>query len=236
VGDRDRAVAEHLQRSLLPGALPFVPGAQTAAMYEAGAANLDVGGDWYDIVAAGPDRYLIGIGDVVGRGLHAAVTMGQLRHAFAALVSRIGSLGEIVENLDHFAQNVEGARVSTLVAASYEPSTGNLELISAGHMPPMLHRSDGSVTQLPNGGPPLGLGGDLARSTISTALNVGDSLWLYTDGLVERRGESVDVGLGRLKEAIQNTRADESGAALRDVYQALGRPVEDDVAVLVLMR
>ena len=234
--DRDRAVAEHLQRSLLPGALPFVPGAQTAAMYEAGAANLEVGGDWYDIVAAGPDRYLIGIGDVVGRGLHAAVTMGQMRHAFAALVSRTGSLGEIVKNLDHFAQNVEGARLSTLVAASYEPSTGDLELISAGHMPPMIHRSDGSVTQLPDGGPPLGLGGDLTRSTINITLAAGDSLWLYTDGLVERKGESVDVGLGRLREAIQKTRVDTSVVALRDVYQALGRPIDDDVAVLILMR
>ena len=234
--DRDRSVADRLQRSLLPGVLPFVPGAQTAAMYEAGAANLEVGGDWYDIVAAGPDRYVIGIGDVVGRGLHAAVTMGELRHAFAALVSRTDSLGAIVENLDHFAQNVEGARLSTMVAASYEPSTGNLELISAGHMPPMLHRSNGEVMQLPNGGPPLGLGENIERSTIKTNLADGDSLWLYTDGLVERRGESVDVGLTRLREAIERSHNGDSKAALRDVYQALGRPISDDVAVVVLMR
>lgn len=234
--DRDRAVADRLQRSLLPGLLPFVPGAQTAAMYEAGAANLDVGGDWYDIVAAGPDRYVIGIGDVVGRGLHAAVTMGELRHAFAALVSRTDSLGEIVENLDHFAQNVEGARLSTMVAASYEPSTGNLELISAGHMPPMVHRSDGEVMQLPNGGPPLGLGENIVRSTTKTTLADGESLWLYTDGLVERRGESVDVGLGRLRAAIERSRGTDSDAVLREVYDALDRPVSDDVAVVVLMR
>ena len=234
--DRDRSVAERLQRSLLPGVLPSVPGAQTAAMYEAGEANLEIGGDWYDIVAAGPDRFVLGIGDVVGRGLHAAVTMGELRHAFAALVSRTDSLSAIVENLDNFAQNVEGARLSTLVAASYKPSTGALELISAGHMPPMVHRSDGSVTQLPNGGPPLGLGEHLERSTTKTTLAAGDSLWLYTDGLVERRGESVDVGLDRLRDAIQSTRAGESSAALQEVYSALGRPVSDDVAVMVLMR
>lgn len=234
--DRDRSVADRLQRSLLPGILPFVPGAQTAAMYEAGAANLEVGGDWYDIVAAGPDRYVIGIGDVVGRGLHAAVTMGELRHAFAALVSRTDSLAAIVENLDHFAQNVEGARLSTMVAASYEPSTGNLELISAGHMPPMVHRADGAVTQLPNGGPPLGLGDYIARSTMKTTLADGDSLWLYTDGLVERRGESVDVGLNRLRTAIERSRGRDSGAALREVYDSLGRPASDDVAVVVLMR
>lgn len=234
--DRDRLVAQRLQRSLLPGVLPYMPGAQTAAMYEAGAANLEVGGDWYDIVAAGPDRYVIGIGDVVGRGLHAAVTMGELRHAFAALISRTDSLSAIVENLDHFAQNVEGARLSTLVAASYEPSTGNLELISAGHMPPMVHRSDGVVTQLPNGGPPLGLGEKIKRSTIKTSLAEGESLWLYTDGLVERRGESVDVGLDRLRTAIRKSLALDSDAALREVYEALGRPVSDDVAVVVLMR
>ena len=103
-------------------------------------------------------------------------------------------------------------------------------------MPPMVHRSDGSVTQLPNGGPPLGLGEHLERSTTKTTLAAGDSLWLYTDGLVERRGESVDVGLDRLRDAIQSTRAGESSAALQEVYSALGRPVSDDVAVMVLMR
>lgn len=236
VSDRDRAVAQRLQRSLLPGVLPFVPGAQTAAMYEAGAAHMEVGGDWYDIVAAGPDRYVIGIGDVVGRGLHAAVTMGELRHAFAALISRTDSLAAIVENLDHFAQNVEGARLSTLVAASYEPSTGNLELISAGHMPPMVRRADGIVTQLPSGGPPLGLGEDIQRSTIKTSLADGESLWLYTDGLVERRGESVDVGFSRLRTAIEQLVTIDGDAALREVYEALGRPAADDVAVVVLMR
>lgn len=234
--DRDRAVADRLQRSLLPGLLPFVPGAHTAAMYEAGAANLEVGGDWYDVVAAGPDRYVLGIGDVVGRGLHAAVTMGELRHAFAALVSRTDSLSAIVENLDHSAQNVEGARLSTMVAASYQPSTGDLELISAGHMPPMVLRASGEVIQLPNGGPPLGLGDDIARSTMNTTLAAGDSLWLYTDGLVERRGESVDVGLARLQRAIAHSRDSDTATALREVYEELDMPVSDDVAVVVLSK
>jgi len=236
VSDRERAVARRLQRSLLPGVLPLVPGAQTAAMYEAGADNLDVGGDWYDIVTAGQDRFVLGIGDVVGRGLNAAVTMGELRHAFAALVSSSDSLAAIIKNLDHFAQNVEGARLSTMVAASYEASTGNLELISAGHMPPMVRRSDGEVMQFPNGGPPLGLGEQPARSTVKTTLGEGESLWLYTDGLVERRGEPIDVGLARLRSAISNAGATDSSAALRNVYAELGRPVHDDVAVVVLSR
>jgi serine phosphatase RsbU (regulator of sigma subunit) len=162
--------------------------------------------------------------------------MGELRHAFAALVSRTDSLGAIVENLDRFAQNVEGARLSTMVAASYEPSTGNLELISAGHMPPMIHRADGEVEQMPTGGPPLGLGDSLVRSAMKTTLADGDSLWLYTDGLVERRGESVDVGLGRLRQAIANSSLVDISLGLRAVYEKLGRPDSDDVAVIVLMR
>ncbi len=234
--DRDHQVADRLQRSLLPRELAMIPGVQTATLYEAGAANLQVGGDWYDIVAAGPDRFVVGIGDVVGRGLQAAVTMGELRHAFIALVSRIGSLGEIVENLDHFAQDVEGARLSTMVAASYEPSSGKLELISAGHMPPMVRRANGSVIQLPDGGRPLGLGTHIERSTMQTSLGVGDSLWLYTDGLVERRGESIDVGLERLRKAIDRSTETDGTAALREVYESLGRPVFDDVAVIVLTR
>jgi serine phosphatase RsbU (regulator of sigma subunit) len=142
----------------------------------------------------------------------------------------------IVENLDHFAKNVEGARLSTMVAAAYEPSTGNLEVISAGHMPPMIHRADGQVEQMPSGGPPLGLRDSSARSTMKTTLAEGDSLWLYTDGLVERRGESVDVGLGRLREAIQHSSLVDISSGLRAVYEELGRPDGDDVAVIVLMR
>jgi Stage II sporulation protein E (SpoIIE) len=232
--DRDRNVADRLQRSLLPRQLAVIPGVQTACWYEAGAANLQVGGDWYDIVAAGPDRYIIGIGDVVGRGLHAAVTMGELRHAFIALVSRIGSLAEIVENLDQFALDVEGARLSTMVAASYEPSSGKLELISAGHMPPIVRRANGSVMQLPDGGPPLGLDTHIERATMHTSLGAGDSLWLYTDGLVERRGESIDVGLSRLHEAIGRSITHDYDEALRAVYDSLGRPIDDDVAAVVL--
>jgi serine phosphatase RsbU (regulator of sigma subunit) len=123
-----------------------------------------------------------------------------------------------------------------MVAASYEPSTGKLEVISAGHMPPMIHRASGEVEQMPNGGPPLGLGDSGARSTMKTTLADGDSLWLYTDGLVERRGESVDVGLSRLSDAIEHSSLNDISSGLRAVYEQLGRPDADDVAVIVLMR
>lgn len=234
--DRDRDVADRLQRSLLPREFVPIPGVRTETLYEAGAADLQVGGDWYDIVAAGPDRYVIGIGDVVGRGLRAAVTMGELRHAFTAFVSQNDSLDVIVQGLDQFSRNIDGAWLSTMIVASYEPSTSRLDLISAGHMPPMIHRRGNSVVQLPDGGPPLGLDNNLERSTMQTSLAIGDSLWLYTDGLIERRGESIDVGLARLQEAIRQTTDSGAGSALHQVYDALGRPTFDDVAIVVLSR
>ena len=234
--DRDRDVADRLQRSLLPRELVPIPGVRTETLYEAGTADLQVGGDWYDIVAAGPDRYVIGIGDVVGRGLRAAVTMGELRHAFTAFVSDNDSLDVIVQKLDQFSRNIDGAWLSTMIVASYEPSTSRLDLISAGHMPPMIHRRGRSVVQLPDGGPPIGLDNNLERSTMQTSLAIGDSLWLYTDGLIERRGESIDVGLARLQEAINLNSGSENGSALHQVYDALGRPTFDDVAIVVLSR
>ena len=187
--ERERRIANDLQRSLLPARLTKIPGADVAARYEAGAAGLQVGGDWYDVCALGDDRYVLVVGDIVGRGLHAAAAMGQLRHAFTALSSNTDDLGLLVEQLDVFASEVEDARLSTMVAAEYRSEDGRLRVVGAGHLPPMVSRRDGSVEVHAGSGPPLGFDIELPRAVSETHLFSGDRLILYTDGLVERRGE-----------------------------------------------
>ena len=147
--------------------------------------------------------------------------MGVVFHLFlqAAMAVRYGLDHEIALR----ALTINGARAIGIADAHPQRCPGRQGADVVGHAGQGI-------------GPPLGLGDQLARSTFKTTLGAGESLWLYTDGLVERRGESVDVGLGRLREAIKNSRSVESSTALRDVYAELGHPASDDVAVVVLRR
>lgn len=233
--ERDRRVAEQLQRSMLPLRLPEVPGASLGALYEAGTRGLEVGGDWYDVVITPENRYVLGLGDVVGHGLQAAAAMGQMRTAFAALAPTL-SLEDLVERLSRFAMDVHGAQYSTMVVADFDPTTGALRVVSAGHVPPVIRRVDTSVEQLPDGGPPLGIDVGAGRTVVEDVLRPGDTLIMYTDGLVERRDECIDVGLLRLAAALTSTGSTSGQLMPIALFNALGRPRADDVAVLALVR
>jgi serine phosphatase RsbU (regulator of sigma subunit) len=145
-------------------------------------------------------------------------------------------LEDLVERLSAFAVDVRGARFSTVVMADYDPCDGRLRVVSAGHVPPMIRRSDASVDQLPDGGPPLGIDVGGGRKVVERVLLPGDTLVMYSDGLVERRGESIDVGFGRLASALSSAGAGPGQALVEALFEALGRPGADDVAVLALGR
>ncbi len=232
--EREHLVASRLQRSLLPQRLPPVPGAEVAARYEAGAAGLDIGGDWYDVVVAG-DRHLLAVGDVVGRGLTAAAAMGQLRNACAAIALTVEDPALLIEHLDRFALDTPDARLSTMVAAEFDVATGALRIVSAGHLPPLIRSADGSVRRVEHPGPPLGLEPGIWREALLDQLDRGDCLVIYTDGLVERRGETIDRGIDRLA-GLLGALTPASAAELCDaVVEEMGSAGEDDVAVLVLI-
>jgi PAS domain S-box-containing protein len=233
--ERDRRVAEQLQRSMLPARLPRVPGVSLGALYEAGTRGLQIGGDWYDVAVAPDGRVLLGLGDVVGHGLQAASAMGQMRTAFAALAPII-ALEDLVERLSGFSVNVRGALLSTMAVAEFSPDLATVRIVSAGHVPPMVRRADGSVEQLPDGGLPLGIEGSAPRAVITVALAPGDTVALYSDGLVERRVESIDVGLARLRRVLKSASVTDGQAMVNFVFEALERPRADDVAMLVLRR
>jgi integral membrane sensor domain MASE1 len=138
---REHRNAEVLQRSLLPDSLPNIPGVALTARYLPGGAGLEVGGDWYDVFALPRGRLGLTIGDVVGRGLGAAATMGQLRTALRAYAIETDSPADVLQRLSRLADEFEAAQMATLIYAILDPDSETLTFSSAGHPPPLLNRS-----------------------------------------------------------------------------------------------
>ena len=231
--ERHRRIGATLQESLLPKRLPTLPGLAVAARYVPGSADAEIGGDWFDAVALPDGRLGVAIGDVAGRGLEAASTMGQLRHAMRAYALEHPRPCDVLHQLDHMAAEMEA--VATACYAVLDPRTGEGLLASAGHLPPLVIDNGNSRFLDSVLGTPLGLGAKPCREEHFT-VPVGGGLLLYTDGLVEERGEPIDAGLARLRAAAHH--GDEEPAALCDrVITALGRDAAgDDVAVLAARR
>jgi serine phosphatase RsbU (regulator of sigma subunit)/anti-sigma regulatory factor (Ser/Thr protein kinase) len=236
--EQQREVAETLQRSLLPRERPSIDGLSIATRYRAGAEHLDVGGDWYEVVAVSPDVVGLAIGDVVGRGVEAASTMGQLRSALRALAMQGIGPRAVLDGLEVFAQRTPGAALATVIYGELDTQTGEFRFCCAGHPPPLLE-TEGEVEVLQGGRSPLlGVGPVGPRAEATAHLAAGATLLLYTDGLVERRGEHFDRGIQRLARALGATatleierRAD--AVLLRMLYDTAQR---DDVAVLCVCR
>jgi serine phosphatase RsbU (regulator of sigma subunit) len=225
-------VAVTLQRAVLgPTQLPD----GFAVHYEPASGTLEVGGDWYDVVDLPGGQYGVVVGDVVGRGLPAAAVMGQLRSAIRALLLESRSPAQVLGALDRFAALVPGASCSTVFCAVVDPGAGTLRYSSAGHVPAIVVDRDGSSVFLTAAGSlPLAVVDDLVRPEHDVVLAPGSTLLLYTDGLVERRGEDLDAGMARAVTAVSEGRA-LAPVALADVLtdQLLSDAPDDDVAFLL---
>jgi anti-anti-sigma factor len=230
-------VATTLQRSLLPERLPDVPGLELAARYQTATAHTEAGGDWYEAVEMPGGTVFLAVGDVVGRGTVAASVMGQLRSAMRAYALAGHGPRVVLEHLSRFAAGIPGAEVSTAVCVVFDPASGRMTYACAGHPHPVVVDGDGDVRILRDGrGPALGVT-DRGYDEAETELPVGASLLLFTDGLVERRAEPLDVGLERLGAAAAAERAEPAGVlADRVVAQLTGAVSSDDVALLVARR
>ena len=232
----ERAAAEALQHSLLPAVLPKVRGLSFAARYIPGAAS-GVGGDWYDVFELPGDRIGIAMGDVVGHGLSAAVIMGRLRSALRAYALIIDDPHEVLALLHRKAMHFEGGAMATVCYAVIDADREHVTLALAGHPPPMLVQPDGTVTVTgPPPDPPIGFVHHESRRTDATVtLPQGAVLCFYTDGLVEQRDSTIDVGMARLADAVGP--ADPDAVCARVMASMIGtRPADDDVALLVLRR
>nr|WP_037600847.1 ATP-binding SpoIIE family protein phosphatase [Streptacidiphilus rugosus] len=231
---RQREAAVTLQRSLLPQKLEQPDDLRVAATYQPGGADTAVGGDWYDVITLGGGRTALVIGDVMGRGMRAAAVMGQLRTAVRAYARLDLPPHEVLQLLDGLASEIDATQIATCVYAVFDPSEQCLSYASAGHLPLMVRHPDGTVTRPDEpGGPPLGTGGWMHTSA-NLPFGPGATGVLYTDGLVERRDQDIDLGL----DALAGTLAGAAGTPdviCSRLLRAMGVTPEhdDDVAALV---
>jgi serine phosphatase RsbU (regulator of sigma subunit) len=232
--EREREIAAELQRSLLPGELPPVPGVALAARYLAAGAAVEAGGDWYEAVPVGDGRVALAVGDVVGKGSRAAAATGSLRSALQAFAMQGLGPADLLARLSRFAESVPEANCAT-VAVAVVGADGEVVYACAGHPYPLLLGADGGAHLLRDGrGGPLAGWETMRFGEGRVRLRPGDAIVLYTDGLVERRGEAFDAGLARLEDAarsLSGRRAEEICDGLLEALDA--HSAGDDVAVLV---
>jgi serine phosphatase RsbU (regulator of sigma subunit)/anti-sigma regulatory factor (Ser/Thr protein kinase) len=235
--DNEHLIAETLQRQLLTEPNVAVPQLEWAARYAPGSEKLTAGGDWYDVIEVQQDRIGLVVGDIVGHGVEAAAAMGQLRSATRALAVR-DSPTELLHALDHFTNTTGQGDLSSVAYLVLDLDRRWAEYALAGHPPPLVRRADGRAVFVEEGrGPLLGLAPRNGRTSGGFALEAGDVVVLYTDGLVERRGESIDTGLEQLRDlvAAMPTELHPDGICdrLLDAFDRHG-PKVDDITLLVI--
>ncbi|WP_406367677.1 PP2C family protein-serine/threonine phosphatase [Streptomyces sp. NBC_00645] len=234
---RERQVALTLQEAMLHS--PYLARHRdTAVRYLPAAGSLNVCGDWYDVVDLPEDRFAVAVGDVVGHGLEAAAVMGMLRSALSAVVRAVERPARALDVLSLYARDVEGALATTVVQAVVDTRARRIMYSSAGHPPPVLVHSDGTFDLLDQAtDPPLGARPEhVPHPHADLPYTRGDTFVLYTDGLIERRGEDIDASLQRLTDALARHACHEperlADALLADLGVSSG--ARDDVALIVI--
>ena len=230
----DRAAAAALQRSLLPSALPAIPGLQMAARFVPGRGS--VGGDWYDVFMLPSGQACAMIGDVAGSGLRAAVIMGRMRSTLRAYALETADPAEMILRLERKMAHFEPDAMATVLCAVFSADLSTVQISSAGHLPPLLAVPGEATMALPVS-PDILIGAPSrsSRRVTTVELPPGALLCLYTDGLVERRDCPVDDGIAHLCKAIKSAEPESCCAAAMTAMAELS-PSGDDVALLTLLR
>ncbi|MER6034043.1 SpoIIE family protein phosphatase [Streptomyces sp. NPDC001835] len=234
---RERRIAVALQEAMLHSP-DLARHPDVAVRYLPATGSLNVCGDWYDAVDLPTDRFTVTVGDVVGHGLMAATVMGRLRSALSAATRAVYGPAQALEVLGLYARSVEGALAATVAQVLVDCHSRLLFYSSAGHPPPVLLHPDGTCTLLDQAtDPPLGARPEhVPRPQATATYTPGDTLILYTDGLIERRGEDIDAGLSRLISTLAACTA--FGAEhLADALLArldVAGGADDDIALVVV--
>jgi serine phosphatase RsbU (regulator of sigma subunit)/anti-sigma regulatory factor (Ser/Thr protein kinase)/CHASE3 domain sensor protein len=232
--ERAHHVASTLQRALLPQELPDLPGIVFDGVYVPGRSEAQVGGDWYDALRLADGRVLITIGDVAGSGLQAAVIMAAMREVIRGVAQVYADPATMIDAADRTLKSEHPDRLVTAFVAVYDPIVRALAYCSAGHPPPLVRGADGTVTDLPSQGLPLGLRSRDDADARTVQIPDGATLLFYTDGLTESTRDVIE-GERRVRAAL----SDPAIAARTDLAQALHDDVlregaHDDVAILVM--
>ena len=232
---QQRSIAETLQRSLLPERLPEIPGIQVGARYVSAGPDVDVGGDWYDVIEV-ESGFLFVVGDVSGRGLRAATKMATLHHAIRAYAAEGQDPESILEKLGLLVDLERDGYFATVLCGHVDVARREVQLVDAGHLAPLViaqgsaHYAPVSVG-LPVGVPARSDVGQRYR-TVTFEVEPGSTLLAFTDGLVERRNEDLDRGLERLERVAVGHRGSLEDLLSTVVEELVGNEVRDDTAVL----
>jgi hypothetical protein len=232
----EKAASAVLERSLVPAGLPDAAGFELAARYVTAVHQRGVGGDWYDVFELPSGEVWITVGDVAGHGLRAAVVMGRLRTMIRVHAFEGARPHEVLSLTDKEFQFFDEDETATAIAAAAPPLSNELHISSAGHLPPVLALPGGRAQSVSLSREPLlGIYPDLPRSTTVIDFPPGAVLVLVTDGLIERRGESLTTGMERLCQVVT---ADAPELVCRRIMSRLigGDSPEDDIAVVAVRR
>lgn len=225
-----RTLAHMVQRALLPESILTPPGLAADARYIAGVAGVDIGGDWYDLVPLADQRAFLAIGDVSGRGVRAGTTMAALRFAIRAFVSEGHRPAEVLRRLAVMLDVGRDKHFATVLCAILDSSTRELTAANAGHLSPLVVSADGSQYLDIPAEPPIGVQPPTSYREVTIALPSEGTLLTFTDGLIERPGETLDVSLERLRSVMTGA------ASLADVFDRvmprLSTDSRDDIAIL----
>ncbi|MGA4996790.1 SpoIIE family protein phosphatase [Streptomyces arboris] len=238
--EQEHDLAEGLQQAMLPRRIPAVPGAQVAVRYRSARLGRDIGGDWYDLIPLPGGRVGAVIGDVQGHDTHAAAVMGQLRIVLRAYAAEGHSPATVMARASVFLHELDTDRFATCTYAEVDLTTGVVQVVRAGHVDPLVRDVDGSCRRMPTeGGLPLGLSAEFGRLEypVGTAeLDPGQTMILFTDGLVEMPGSDLDEGMQLLTTLVSNGPQNLQKLAdeLCDAVDVRGG--QDDVALLLLRR
>nr|WP_275892643.1 SpoIIE family protein phosphatase [Streptomyces actuosus] len=229
---RERLQGVMLQRTLLPRATPRTPGLEVSSCYTPTPDPAGVGGDWFDVVALPGGRSAVMVGDVMGRGLAAAATMGRLRTAARTLMALDIAPERMLARLDLAVRDLEEEQVATCLCAVYDPCSSTFRIASAGHPPPLLTLDDGTdcYVDLPVGAP-LGTG-VIPYDPVECTVAPGGRLMLYTDGLIRSRTTDVDAQLAGLRRTAREA-LPQAAAVCDAVRSRPGGDPEDDAIVLI---
>jgi hypothetical protein len=230
----ERAATVLLERSLLPSKLPYCPGLEFAARYVP-AEERTVGGDWYDLFVLSSGQLWIVVGDVAGHGVHAAALMGRIRSSLRSYAMLDTSPAQVLDLVDRKVQQFEVGSTATVACAVSSPPHDTLTIALAGHPPPVV-AVPGGRSSYPSiePSPPIGMLSGAGRRSTTIPLPRDTVVAFYTDGLIERRDESIDVGLERLRDATAPGPPESVAAGI--MRHLVGNAITSDDIALVVMR
>jgi hypothetical protein len=225
-----RGIAQSLQHALLPEELPEIDGVRLGARYDAGAPGVDIGGDWYDVIRLDPERLLLVIGDVSGRGIGAATTMASVRFAIQ-YAAQTDPPAVFLPKLSNVRSLRENRQIATVLCMVVELRAQRVSVTSAGHLPPlMVHDGEGELLHT-EVGLPIGVDPNATYTTSTFTVPNGAVLLGFTDGLVERHDETLDDGLARLCEVAASVNGELEEMITKVLERVRGSASVDDTAI-----